>query len=287
MKKQVILALLTKAVRGDCSNALSVSSTPFPTLLYYGTLSGTEDCGYNCYYYEDFDMTKYITNTDWSNCPLSDCYLGKTCTTDQYSYAYMSISTSPTARLRVKTPTYWDKTFCLYCKTAAMSSYLTVQSTLEIGVDSCDGSRGVSFTNANLVDKSYTVTTTSTIETVIVGTNYYKFLSGCNFASLSFSIIKADGSAYNDSPSKISIHSQTGTVTYDRQYSINQGFKIKIVTNGSNIYRTSAFNIVCSCTADSTEITNPNSALIVQSQTYSIDGNQPYYTFGEMGSSNS
>ena len=96
-----------------------------------------------------------------------------------------------------------------------MSSYLLVQ-TLEVGVDSCTSSSGITINNANIADKSYTLATTSTIETLIVGTDYHTPMTGCTFASLVFSLLNSDGSTYNQSPALISIDSSTGTVTFDR-----------------------------------------------------------------------
>ena len=58
------------------------------------------------------------------------------------------------------------------------------------------------------------------------------------------------------------------------------------MADGVNQGSTNAFNVLSACSTGSTTITDIDSSLDFQTQTYAIDGNQPYFTFGEKASSN-
>ena len=100
-------------------------------------------------------------------------------------------------------------------------------------VGSCS-SAGITINNANIADKTFTVSKTSTTETLILGTDYYSSMTGCTFTTLVFSLLNSDGSTYNQSPALITIDASTGDVTFDRVKVCDYDIKIKIVADGSN-----------------------------------------------------
>ena len=115
--------------------------------------------------------------------------------------------------------------------------------------------------------------------------------NGCTFDAYSttfpdeFSLLNSDNSPYDKGPA-LSIDPSTGNVTFDRQYAFDYDVKIQIKV-GADKGSTNAFNVKSTCSTGSTTITDIDSSLDVQTQTYEIDGNQPSYTFGEKLSSNS